>query len=236
MTNTINSTPIREQVFKKLRWMILKYDLKPGDKIIEANIAKQFNVSRTPVREALHRLEEEGLIEILPRRYCLVKGITIDSIHEINLIRAKLEPEAAIIATHNLSAKDLENLESVLHSATEAFENKNVESLITLNDEFHNIIIEAANLPRISKLLDNLQDYFMLFRYSYMEKRELAKRTIVEHEEILEALKLRNKVLVEKVYKKHVYGILDYEYVAINDNEKHIHIINKGDKNEEYKL
>src|SRR5699024_4784572 len=135
--------PIREQVFKKLRQMILSYELKPGDKIIEGKLAETLNVSRTPVREALHRLEEEGLIEIFPRRHCLVKGITIESIHEINLIRAKLEPEAAVIATDKLSKNDLEFLESALVKSQIAFNNKDIQAMIELNDEFHNIIINS---------------------------------------------------------------------------------------------
>src|SRR5699024_10768863 len=130
MNPSINSTPIREQVLKNLRTMILNYDLKPGDKIIEGAIAEQFNVSRTPVREALHRLEEEGLISIYPRRYCLVKGITIDSIHEINLIRAKLEPVTAVIATENLTDENLDQLAEIINKSKEAFNKNDIDSLV----------------------------------------------------------------------------------------------------------
>lgn len=230
MDNSINNQPIREQVLTKLRMMILKYELKPGDKIIEADIAKRLNVSRTPVREALHRLEEEGLMEIYPRRYCLVKGITIDSIHEINLIRAKLEPVTAVISVDNLTDEDFDQLSSILEKSKVAFEQNNINLMIELNDEFHNIIIHSANLPRIQKLLENLQDYFMLFRRSYMMNEDLAYRTITEHKRILEALQKKDKELVDQVYKEHVYGILDYEYVAIENDESHINILNKGDE------
>jgi len=233
MIQEINSMPIREQVFKQLRKMILSFDLKPGDKIIEGKIADELGVSRTPVREALHRLEEEGLIEIFPRRYCLVKGITIDSIHEINLIRANLEPEAAVIATDKLTLKDLENLESALINSEKAFHKKDIQSMINFNDEFHNIIIKSANLPRISKLLENLQDYFMAFRYAYMEKSYLAERTLEEHKEILKALKAKDKKMVEEVYKKHVYGILDYEYIADSSKGSYINLKSRGEKYEE---
>ncbi|WP_462420598.1 GntR family transcriptional regulator [Salinicoccus sp. Marseille-QA3877] len=227
MVQDINNMPIREQVFKKLRQMILSYELKPGDKIIEGKLAQTLEVSRTPVREALHRLEEEGLIEIFPRRHCLVKGITIDSIHEINLIRAKLEPEAAVIATDKLSRKDLKFLESVLLRSRVAFNKNDIKTMIELNDEYHNVIINSAELPRIEKMLENLQDYFMAFRYAFMGKRELAERTLKEHEDILEALKSRDKDVVKEIYEKHVYGILDYEYVADIDNKNYINLVNK---------
>lgn len=232
MVQSINNMPIREQVFKKLRMMILNYELKPGDKIIESEIAKQFGVSRTPIREALHRLEEEGLLTIYPRRYCLVKGITIDSIHEINLIRAKLEPLTASIAAEKLSNDDLLKLEDILKKANTAFEKEDIDLMIQLNDDFHNVIIHTADLPRITKLLENLQDYYMIFRYSYMKKNNLAKRTLEEHQEILDALKTRDRDLVEKVYKNHVNGILEYEYVAVNDDLSNIDVLTKGDIHE----
>lgn len=232
MEGKINNLPIREQIFKKVRMMILNYELKPGDKLIEGQLAEQLGVSRTPVREALHRLEEEGLIEIFPRRYCLVKGITIDSIHEINLIRANLEPLTAVIAVEKLTDEDLTKLDNILSQSKRALSEKDIENLILLNDEFHNLIIQSANLPRITKLLENLQDYYMFFRRSYMKKDELAERTMKEHFEILTALKSRDKDLVEKAYKHHVGGIFEYEYVAVSDDESQIDVLTKGDKHE----
>lgn len=232
MEGKINNLPIREQIFKKIRMMILNYELKPGDKLIEGQLAEQLGVSRTPVREALHRLEEEGLIEIFPRRYCLVKGITIDSIHEINLIRANLEPLTAVIAVEKLTDEDLTKLDNILSQSKRALSEKDIENLILLNDEFHNLIIQSANLPRITKLLENLQDYYMFFRRSYMKKDELAERTMKEHFEILKALKSRDKDLVEKAYKHHVGGIFEYEYVAVSDDESQIDVLTKGDKHE----
>ena len=232
MIQEINNSPIREQVFKRIRFMILNYELKPGSKIIESEIAKTLGVSRTPVREAMHRLEEEGLIKIFPRRYCLVIGITTESIHEINLIRANLEPLTSVIATDNLTNDDLNKLEKILSESKDAFDNGDIETMIKLNDEFHNVIIQSANLPRITRLLENLQDYYMMFRYSYMKKSELAKRTLDEHQEIIEALKSRDKERVEKVYKKHVNGILEYEYVAVNDDMTNIDVFNKGANHE----
>lgn len=232
MEGKINNLPIREQIFKKVRMMILNYELKPGDKLIEGQLAEQLGVSRTPVREALHRLEEEGLIEIFPRRYCLVKGITIDSIHEINLIRANLEPLTAVIAVEKLTDEDLTKLDNILSQSKKALSEKDIENLILLNDEFHNLIIQSANLPRITKLLENLQDYYMFFRRSYMKKDELAERTMKEHFEILTALESRDKDLVEKAYKHHVGGIFEYEYVAVSDDESQIDVLTKGDKHE----
>src|SRR5699024_2667531 len=229
MVLEINNKPIREQVFIKIRFMILNYELKPGDKIYESEISRELGVSRTPVREAFHRLEEEGLLTIYPRRYCLVNGITIDSIHEINLIRANLEPLTAKIAAEKLTEEELNNLEDILDMSKKAFDNDDIETMVYLNDDFHNVIIHSAKLPRITKLLENLQDYYMIFRYSYMRKKDLALRTLEEHSDIIEALKSRDKEYVEEVYKKHVNGILEYEYVAVNEDITNIDVFNKED-------
>lgn len=229
MVLEINNKPIREQVFIKIRFMILNYELKPGDKIYESEISRELGVSRTPVREAFHRLEEEGLLTIYPRRYCLVNGITIDSIHEINLIRANLEPLTAKIAAEKLTEEELNNLEDILDMSKKAYDNDDIETMVNLNDDFHNIIIHSAKLPRITKLLENLQDYYMIFRYSYMRKKNLALRTLEEHSDIIEALKTRDKEYVEEVYKRHVNGILEYEYVAVNEDITNIDILNKED-------
>jgi len=229
MVLEINNKPIREQVFIKIRFMILNYELKPGDKIYESEISRELGVSRTPVREAFHRLEEEGLLTIYPRRYCLVNGITIDSIHEINLIRANLEPLTAKIAAEKLTEEELNNLEDILDMSKKAYDNDDIETMVNLNDDFHNVIIHSAKLPRITKLLENLQDYYMIFRYSYMRKKDLALRTLEEHSDIIEALKSRDKEYVEEVYKKHVNGILEYEYVAVNEDITNIDVFNKED-------
>jgi DNA-binding GntR family transcriptional regulator len=213
----INQSLIRESAFTELRKMILSQEIKPGEKLNEKEVAEQLGVSRTPVREAFHKLELEGLVEIFPRRYCLVKGVTHSCIREIHLIRSQLEPMAAYHAVDHLTDESLEELTMLIHRTKELMDEGNAQRIMELNDRFHRTINEASNLPRIVSILSNMQDYIESFRYSFISRPELAQRSINEHEEILAALKERNKELVKMLVSKHLEGIAEYEDVILDD-------------------
>ncbi|MCE7792910.1 GntR family transcriptional regulator [Salipaludibacillus sp. CUR1] len=213
----VETLSIRETVFKQLRAMILNNELNPGDKLSEAELAEQLGVSRTPVREALHKLELEDLIVIKPRKYCLVKGITSESINEINLIRSQLEPVAARCSVDYLTDEDLKYIGELLDEAINHFESNDVDSLSKAHDEFHSLIIKASNLKRTIKILENLHDYIYSFRYSFMARPDLVQRSIYEHHDIYEALKERDKDKVERLFRNHLEGVLEYENVVLED-------------------
>lgn len=216
----ISSTLIREDVFNQLRQKILSQEFKPGEKLTEKDLASQLGISRTPVREALHKLELEGLVEIYPRRFCLVKGVTLECIHEIHLIRSQLEPVAAYYAVDNLTDDDLDDLFILLQKASSFATSNNIDELVKTNNEFHRKINEASNLPRIIAILENMNDYIEFFRYSFMSRPELAKRTIKEHERILSALQARDKEAVKKLVSTHLEGITEYEEVVLENMKK----------------
>nr|WP_255437517.1 GntR family transcriptional regulator [Thalassobacillus sp. CUG 92003] len=219
----INSLSIRESVFEHIRKEILNQNLEPGEKLIESELAAELGVSRTPIREALHKLELEGLVAIFPRRHCQVVGVTHESIKEIHLIRSQLEPLAARYAVNNLSNEDLKYLESLVDKSVKASELRNVEELVKVNDEFHQTITKASNLQRIIKILENMHDYVVSFRYSFMAREELAERSINEHRAILHALMERDKEKVEELAYKHLKGISEYEDVIYEDMKRSIH-------------
>lgn len=213
----INTPLIRETVFREIRKKILFGDFKPGDKIVEMELAEQLGVSRTPVREALHKLELEKLVSIIPRKHCLVIGLTDENIKEIHMIRSVLEPLAASKAVENITDKQLEHLEDLLKSYSHYLEENHTEKLIEINDEFHNTITSASNLTRIIDFLDNLHDYVERFRITFMSDKALAKRSLHEHEEILLALKKRDSTLVYQVVENHLKGIFEYEDIILKN-------------------
>jgi DNA-binding GntR family transcriptional regulator len=218
MSEKIESLSIRETVYQKVRWKILKGELKRGEKLIEAELAESLGVSRTPVREALHKLEQEGLVEIFPRRYCEVKGITPKCIEEINLIRSLLEPAAAKKATNTLTDEQLVYLEELLNLSELHFADRNVEKLMEVHDEFHQCIIRASGYDRVIQILENMHDYIIRFRYSFLAKSHLVERSIKEHRDILNALKERDPEKVEENYRKHLSGISEYELVVLEED------------------
>lgn len=219
----INSLSIRESVFTLLRQDILYQRRKPGEKLIEAKLAEDLGVSRTPIREALHKLELEGLVDILPRKHTVVKGVTLESIKEIHLIRSQLEPMAARYAVDQLSQEELTFLESLVDKSVTLAEAHDVEGLVQVNDQFHQGIIKASKLDRTIKILENMHDFVVSFRYSFMSRDDLVQRSIEEHRAILEALKQRDKDKVEELAYVHLKGISEYEVVVHEDIQENNH-------------
>src|SRR5699024_5117430 len=127
----------------------------------------------------LHKLELEGLVEIVPRKYCRVIGIRKESIHEINLIRSRLEPIVCMDAVSNITEEKLSYMKKMLEQTEEYFAKNDIEKVIYSNDQFHNTLINSSiNYKRIIRLLENLHDYVVAFRYSFMMRDDLVKRTI----------------------------------------------------------
>ncbi|WP_078379791.1 GntR family transcriptional regulator [Sutcliffiella halmapala] len=216
--NKIESVSIASEVFDQLRVKIISGELKNGERLVEMELAKYLGISRTPVREAIQRLEQEGLVEILPRKHCLVKGITFESINEIILIRSLLEPTAARVAATKITDEQLLKLKSYLEMSEMYFQHGRVDELIKVHDLFHAEIIKTSGLNRLVSILENLHDYIVHFRLSFLSRPHLVERSIKEHFEIYEALCSRDPDRVEKVFIKHLSGIKDYAKVVIEDN------------------
>lgn len=212
----INQPLIREKVFSQLKSKILKNEIKSGDKLNEKDLARALGVSRTPIREALHRLEAEGLVEISPRRYCLVKGISMESIHEIHLIRAQLEPIVTYYSVDNITDEQIIKLSQILDESELHAKNKNVDGLMKTNQQFHDIINHASDMHRMIAIINNMNDYIESFRYAFMSKPELVERSIKEHRGILGAIKKRDKDEVKRLVKEHTMGITEYEKVILD--------------------
>lgn len=213
----IQYVSIRESVFNQIRGLILDQTFKPGDKLIEGKLAEKLGASRTPIREALHKLELEGLLKIYPRKYCEVIGITKDSIHEINLIRLQLEPIVTRDAVRYLTDKQINYLESMLEESEHHFKTMDVDKIVQSNDEFHSTIIHASSYKRIVKLLDNHHDYITVFRDSYMSRKDLVLRSLKEHRKIYDAILERNEEKAEAAAKEHTEGILEYQDLVLDD-------------------
>ncbi|SHF42887.1 DNA-binding transcriptional regulator, GntR family [Seinonella peptonophila] len=218
MLDKLRPQSIREMVFKKLRQDILRGIRKPGEKLIEGELANSLGVSRTPIREALHKLEQEGLIEVFPRKYSLVIGITNESLNEINLIRALLEPAAAKQAVDHLTDQQLQEMEELLNQSEYYFQTNDIKNLLRVHDAFHQMIITASKLPRIIQVLENMHDYIVRFRISFLSHPELVARSVREHRMIFEATKLRDAEKVEEIFKEHLFGISEYATVALEQN------------------
>lgn len=196
--------PIREEVFISLRNAILKGQIKPGERLVEKELANQMGISRTPVREALRQLELEGLVTHVPRRGVLVAGISVKDALEIYTIRAWLEGLAARLAAKSISKKDLSKLEEILFKMAEYIENNNINKLITINSNFHNSIAKASDNLRLYNMIVSLRDYVKKYaKISYSFPGRL-KYIWKEHREIVDAIAKQDDDRAEYAARNHI--------------------------------
>lgn len=189
-------------VYRKLRQSILKGKLKPGQKIVMAELAKGFGLSETPVREAIRRLESDGYVQFTPHMGAVVTGIDERQMVEIYLIRTELEALAARLAGSFVTERDLDFLVRKNKEMEIAAGQEKYESLGALNKEFHLRIYKAAPFPRLYQMICDLWDTFQRWPsvFSYVPERALA--SVEEHKRIIEALRTKDQDLTDELVKR----------------------------------
>ncbi|MDU2065429.1 MAG: GntR family transcriptional regulator [Sporomusaceae bacterium] len=199
-----NVRPIRDIVYEYLRNAILDGDLLPGERIVERTFAEQFGASRTPVREAIRKLEMENLLEYIPRKGVVIKGIDLKDIVEIYSIRQALETLAFKTAIPNLSEDDLSNLQKIVKETEESSLADDVASVIKSLEKFDEIMMKAGKMPRLQGFIVTLQESIRRFRKMNLVDESRRKEAIGEHKEILEAVKNRDIEKTEQLVKAHI--------------------------------
>ena len=194
---------IRDSVFSILRNAILDKKLEPGQRLVERSIAEQLGISRTPVREAIHKLELERLVTHIPRKGVVVTGFTKADIVEILVIRTSLEALICNIAASKIRPRDLERLESLAKQVSDEHGKGNLKKSNQLNDKFHEIIYRAAESPRLYDFLNTLQEYVSKFTQVAYSKPGRSEEVWVEHNEIIEALRSHDSSGAEAAAKRH---------------------------------
>ena len=180
--------PLREVVFNTLRQAILKGELKPGERLMEIALAEKLGVSRTPIREAMRKLELEGLVVMIPRRGAQVANITEKDLNDVLEVRITLENMAIEKACANMTDADIRKLEQ----AAEADVN------------FHEVIYEAADNKRLMQVLNNLREQIYRYRVEYLKEDESRNRLVKEHEKITRAIKERDVKAAQELSFEHL--------------------------------
>lgn len=189
-------------VYRRLRQNIIKGKLKPGQKLVMADLAKGFGLSETPVREAIRRLESDGYVQFTPHTGAIVTRIDEGQLVEIYLIRTELEALAARLAGPSITERDIDFLVRKNEEMKAAALKENYEGIGALNKEFHLRIYKAAPFPRLYRMICDLWDTFQRWPsvFSYVPERALA--SVKEHQLIIQALQTRDQELTEELIKK----------------------------------
>ena len=196
--------PLRDVVFQTLRTAILKGDLKPGERLMELQLASKLGVSRTPIREAIRMLEQEGLARTIPRKGAEVAGMTEKDMEDVLQIRCVLEELAARLSCQNITDEEMRELKIAMVAFEEKTREGNVVELAKADVTFHDIIYRAADNPKLLVLLNNLREQMYRYRTEYMKDDRIHPVLIREHKEMVKALESRDQELVARDVRQHL--------------------------------
>ena len=202
--NTNAYLPLRDVVFHTLREAILKGEIKPGERLMELQLASKLGVSRTPIREAIPMLELEGLAVTTPRKGAEVAKMTEKDMEDVLQIRKALDELAVGLACDNIVESQLEKLFVALKNFEESTRSGDVKQIAQADVEFHDVIYQAADNPKLMNMLNNLREQIYRYRVEYLKNKSSYPRLIEEHKEIYEGLKRGDKQAVVEIVSHHV--------------------------------
>ncbi len=196
--------PLRELVFEALREAIITGHLAPGERLMELQLAEELGVSRTPVREAIRKLELEGLVHMIPRKGAYVATLSMKDIVEVFEIRGALEGLAAALAAESITDEELEELERHLVMAAEQIGNADLEGMVEVDTGFHQILYKASRNERLTQIISNLREQIQRYRLTSLSYPGRMKIALEEHREIVDAVSARDPDLARKLAQEHI--------------------------------
>lgn len=193
-----------QHVFENLKQAIIRGEVAPGDRLVESRLADALDISRTPVREAIHKLEREGLLRKLPKGGFAVMNLSREDIEETFGIRCVLESYAARLAAENYSEEELLPLEEKIREFQKFLDKGQLDELPRINTEFHSLFYSLSRSPKLIKMINDLRDQIFRFRKILLKKDKWAEASNEDHRKMLEAIRERDVNRVERVVKKHI--------------------------------
>ena len=203
--------PIRDEVFLFLRKAILLNHFEPGERLVEHKLAQQMNVSRTPIREALRKLELEGLVDYVPRKGVVVIGISAEDAVEIYAICSVLEGLAARLAAKNRTDEELCHLQTILFGMDQHIQVNNINKLHAIHSRFHNMIARISRNPKLYQMIASLRERVENFTETSYSNLKRLKNGWKEHEDIVSAIEEGDAERAERTARNHlmqVQGVL----------------------------
>lgn len=183
---------VQEAVVERLRHLILSRQLEPGQKLVQSELADLLGVSRTPIRDALNRLADEGLVTLSSYRSASVAEFSSSDLEEVFAVRIALERHATCLAAPRMTEEDLGRLETLLQEMTEAFQGEDPERLWAAHHQFHVTIYAAAQSARLQALILQYLDLANVYQLMALSLGRGARDPVVEHREILTTLRQRD--------------------------------------------
>lgn len=196
--------PLRDVVFNTLRQAILRGELKPGERLMEIQLANKLGVSRTPIREAIRKLELEGLVLMIPRKGAEVADITEKSLKDVLEVRKALETLSVQLACDRITEEEIGNLKDAAEEFKETLKSKDVTEIAEADVRFHDVIFGATDNQKLIQLLNNLREQMYRYRVEYLKRENSYPQIIEEHEEIIARIEAKDKKEASEILCRHI--------------------------------
>ena len=204
-----NHRPLREMVYEELKMQILTGAIIPGTRMMEVELAEEMGVSRTPIREAIRKLEKEGLVVIEPRRGAYASQISTQDMVEILEVRENMEGLAAFFAASRMQPEEMAELKEIETKYNDAVIKGSMEDMIKYDTRFHRIIVESCNNKILVQMIEQLQELVLRFRYIYYDNFRRADNMPEEHRIIIEAIESGNAEAARDAADVHIARLKD---------------------------
>ena len=196
--------PLRDVVFHRLREAIITGELEPGERLLEIPLSDKLGVSRTPVREAIRKLELEGLVTMVPRKGATVAGITRKHLQDVLEVRKVLEELAIELACQRMQEDGYHELEECQKKFRENIGSDDALELADIDEKFHDVIYHATDNERLVQMLANLREQMYRYRLEYIKEKDKRQMLVIEHERIIKALRQRHLEEAKQTAREHI--------------------------------
>lgn len=208
-TDLSQNRPLKDVVYESLKKTLISGNIPAGERFIEKEYSDRLNISRTPVRESLKLLEQEGLVKYIPRTGVVVNRITKNDVIEIYKIRNSLELLIAVEAMKYITENDVSNISMLLDETEKANNDGNIDEVIKLFTKFNTELYKISRMKILPNMISNLNNYLHRFRTISIEDSNRREKALLEHRQILNAILHKDRDLTEMLIKKHLYDSLD---------------------------
>ena len=196
--------PLRDVVFNTLRQAILRGEMEPGERLMEIQLAQKLGVSRTPIREAIRKLELEGLVIMIPRKGAEVAHITEKDMKDVLEVRSTLEELVVELAIKNVTDEKIEELKCANKVFESAIVSKDAVNIVEADVKFHDILYSMTNNARLIQIINNLREQMYRYRLEYIKDRQTRNTLIQEHQEIIDSIEKKDIERAKKAILVHI--------------------------------
>jgi len=196
--------PLRETVCEALREAIRNGVLEPGERLMEVQLADELGISRTPVREAIRKLEQEGYVIMMPRRGTYVSSVSVSDVKEIFEIRSALESLSTELAALRIEPDELEQLRTLLTEIEGHIERKDMDKIVETDIKFHGLLYQVSRNERLVAIISNLKEQLARYRTLSMSYPGRLKETLEEHRAMVEAIAAGDAEAAREAAERHM--------------------------------